>query len=192
MTTFTRRTVIAGSAASAVMRVGSPAEAATAADDLATFVDLSAILTGVDANSLAPGVDPFKVKIEYFDLAKNVQPGFSQLLAFYTQNKSTDPKDTEQKDVAKKILNHNDPAIRALARSIMLAWLTGSWYDPAALEKGINSSSVVSPKSYTQGWVWRVAQTHPMGYSTLQFGYWQDPPLKPHFDISQFMIKENA
>jgi D-sorbitol dehydrogenase-like protein len=191
MTTFTRRTVIAGTAASAVMRAGSPAEAATTADDLATFVDLSAILTGIDANSLAPGVDPFKVKIEYFDLAKKVQPAFSQLLAFYTQNKSADPKDTEQRDVAKKILNRNDPAIRALARSIMLAWLTGSWYDPVALEKGVNSSSVVSPNAYTQGWVWRVAQTHPMGYSTLQFGYWQDPPLELSA-IENFMIKGNA
>jgi Membrane bound FAD containing D-sorbitol dehydrogenase len=188
MTTFTRRTVIAGSAASAVMRVGSPAEAAATPDDLATFVDLSAILTGIDANSLAPGVDPFKVKIEYFDLAKNVQPAFSQLLAFYTQNKSADPKDTEQKDVAKKILNHNDPAIRALARSIMLAWLTGSWHNP----KNPNEfPRVVSPNAYTQAWIWRVAQAHPMGYSSLQFGYWQDPPL-PNFDISHFMIKGNA
>jgi hypothetical protein len=190
MTTFTRRTVIAGTAASAVMRVGSPAEAATAAaDDLATFVELSAILTGIKASSLAPGVDPFKVKIEYFDLAKSVQPAFSQLLAFHTQNKSIDPKDTEQKDVAKKILSHKDPAIRALARSIMLAWLTGSWHDPKNPDK---FPKVVSPNAYTQAWVWRVAQTHPMGYSTLQFGYWQEPPLKPHFDISQFMIKENA
>lgn len=184
MTTFTRRTVIAGTAASAMSGIGSPAETASAAtDDMTTFLALSAILTGIDAAQLAPAVDPFKVKIEYFSKAESVQPAFQQLLTFYTHNKSNDPKDTEQKDVARKILAHNNPLIRALARSIMLAWLTGSWRDP----NNPSDFNVISANAYTQGWVWRVAQAHPMGYSTLQFGYWQDPPL-PQFDIAKFMI----
>ena len=36
---------------------------------------------------------------------------------------------------------------------------------------------VISPAAYTQGWTWRVAQAHPMGYSELRFGYWAKDPL---------------
>jgi len=36
--------------------------------------------------------------------------------------------------------------------------------------------TVVSPKAYTQGWLWRVIQAHPMGYSDMQFGYWARRP----------------
>jgi hypothetical protein len=34
----------------------------------------------------------------------------------------------------------------------------------------------VSMDAYTQSWVWRIAQTHPMGYSEWQFGYWTKDP----------------
>jgi len=36
---------------------------------------------------------------------------------------------------------------------------------------------VISPTAYTQGWTWRVAQAHPMGYSELRYGYWAEEPL---------------
>jgi hypothetical protein len=36
---------------------------------------------------------------------------------------------------------------------------------------------VVSATAYTQGWTWRVAQAHPMGYSELRYGYWGNDPL---------------
>jgi hypothetical protein len=35
---------------------------------------------------------------------------------------------------------------------------------------------VISSKAYTQGWLWRVIQAHPMGYSDMQFGYWTRKP----------------
>jgi hypothetical protein len=37
--------------------------------------------------------------------------------------------------------------------------------------------TVLTPAAYTQGWAWRVAQAHPMGYSELRFGYWADQPF---------------
>ena len=70
-----------------------------------------------------------------------------------------------------------------LARSIVVMWYLGSWYDPADLKRLTEPNppdfiphQVISSKAYTQGWVWRVAQAHPMGYSEMQFGYWSRDP----------------
>ena len=70
-----------------------------------------------------------------------------------------------------------------LARSIVLMWYLGSWYEPSELKRLTTPNAVpfighevVSPTAYTHGWVWRVAQAHPMGYSDMQFGYWTHPP----------------
>jgi hypothetical protein len=60
----------------------------------------------------------------------------------------------------------------------------GAWYPSKTLSQTpppwpVTPEKVVSAKAYTQGWTWRVAQAHPMGYSELRFGYWSDvpPPL---------------
>ena len=31
-----------------------------------------------------------------------------------------------------------------------------------------------------EGWIWRILQAHPMGYSMMRFGYWANkpPPLE--------------
>jgi hypothetical protein len=76
----------------------------------------------------------------------------------------------------------SDVDAKYLARSIVLMWYLGAWYEPAelkALRKDptrVPKFDVVSPKAYTQAWAWRVAQAHPMGFSEMQFGYWTRPP----------------
>jgi hypothetical protein len=35
---------------------------------------------------------------------------------------------------------------------------------------------VVSSNAYIEGWVWKIMQAHPMGYSMLEYGYWAEPP----------------
>ena len=66
--------------------------------------------------------------------------------------------------------------------AVILAWYLGVWYGPTVLAQvpapfPVNPLKVVSPVAYTQGWVWRVAQAHAMGYSEQRFGYWSDEPL---------------
>lgn len=139
------------------------------------FVQLSALLTGIAADKLAPSVDPVDIKQTYFDVASR-QGGatFDQLLAIFQDNAKQPPA-----TIADIILNQSGDDIRYLARSIMLAWYLGSWYDPAGLRKQqpFPPMQVISASAYTQGWAWNVAQAHPMGYSNLRFGYWaQKPP----------------
>lgn len=75
------------------------------------------------------------------------------------------------------------PDTKYLARSIVLMWYLGAWYDPDHLRILVERPNpppakfdVISPKAYTQGWALRVAQAHPMGFSEMQFGYWSRPP----------------
>ncbi|MGO9238098.1 MAG: sugar dehydrogenase complex small subunit [Methylocella sp.] len=183
MTNFTRRNMLAGA-------VGATAAAATAvnltvpasadeADDLASFVKMSSALTGIDEARLAPAVDPVQIKHEYLAVAK-ADRSFDRLMAVFRANQSQPPA-----MIADMILNQSGPDIRYLGRSIILAWYLGAWYNPATLEEynsprpplqPILPVKIISPAAYTQGWAWRVAQAHPMGYSELRFGYWSKEP----------------
>jgi hypothetical protein len=184
VTDLTRRNILtaaAATAAGAVTSTGLPAPAA--ADDKADldlFISLSAALTGIAKDRLAPSVDPlFQLRIDYFNQAKS-DPGFPALLQIIR----ADP--THPDAAAAKVMSSTDPKIKYLGRSIILAWYLGSWYDPKVLEK-YNSPNpglfpvvpvkVISHAAYTQGWTWRVAQAHPMGYSEMRFGYWAEDAL---------------
>lgn len=145
------------------------------------FVGLSAVLTGVDKSMLAPGLDPINIKKTYFDYAQNKAGAtFQQLLNIYQQNQSLPAA-----QIGDIILNKSGDDIRYLARSVMLMWYLGSWYDPAELKKyngpnpptdPVPAFAVISSAAYTNGWSWNVAQAHPMGYSNFQYGYWSKLP----------------
>jgi hypothetical protein len=182
MTALTRRNMLSAAAATAATAIGpatSPETAAAAeSEDMQLFVALSAAITGIDPSILAPTVDPIDIKRQYFRVA-SADPAFRKVLTI-TKNAPNPAAAAEQ------VLNSADPAVKYLGRSIILAWYSGSWYLPKTLQAynspnppppPVNPDKVISPAAYTQGWMWRVAQAHPMGYSEWRFGYWAaDPP----------------
>ena len=154
---------------------------------LDTFVSLSAVLTGIDASKLAPLLDPVNIKQTYFDFVQSkAGTTFNQLLSIFSQNQTQTPA-----VIGDIILNQSGPSVEYLARSIILMWYLGSWYDPGVLQLynspspppgPVPSAGVISADAYTQGWVWSVAQAHPMGYSNFTFGAWSaDPPTLTDF-----------
>lgn len=179
---LTRRTVLAGVAATtAVVTVGvdTPTVAQSAISDADAFVQLSAALTGIPAGKLTPATDSIGIKQDYFRWVNDKEPGkFASLLKIAKDNANSSQAMIEK-------LQATDDT-KFLARSIVLMWYLGSWYAPDDLKKLVDSRSsptplpiphtVISPKAYTQGWVWRIAQAHPMGYSDMQFGYWTREP----------------
>jgi hypothetical protein len=197
-----RRAMLAGAmATTAVAAVGAsdiPAYAHTAdpnsPQDMMAFLVLSEALTGVQVPSLAPeftqnkddvlksdpGVDPFNVKNEYFAWINFYDgPTFERLLEIAKAHSKSIP------DIITAVNASDDT--KFLARSIVLLWYLGSWYKPEDLKKNAAPgtrtfvpSQVVSAKAYTLGLVWQIAQTHPMGYSNLQFGYWSREPVDPN------------
>jgi len=189
---FSRRAMLAGTVATtavaAVAPISGTAHAAgpdvNSPQDMTAFVLLSAALTGVDKRLLAPGADPINIKNDYFRWinAKDATSSFATLLTFVKDNPNSSPSEIID------FVNAGNDDIKFLARSIVLLWYLGSWYDPkdlrtqATAEKParIFNSEVVSPKAYTQGLVWQIAGAHPMGYSNLQFGYWSRHPNDPN------------
>jgi D-sorbitol dehydrogenase-like protein len=190
MTDLTRRRMLTVTAAAAgaagSVNFAEPA-AADSVEDLDLFITLSSALTGIAKNRLAPAVDPIQIAAEYFKQASG-DNAFSGLMQIIRDNRS-DPV-----AAADKVMNGADTGIKYLGRSIILAWYLGAWYDPKKLAiynsptPGVfplTPVKVISPKAYTQGWTWRVAQAHPMGYSELRFGYWsEDPPKLDDFILA--------
>jgi hypothetical protein len=179
---LTRRTVLAGVAATtAAVTVGvdTPAVAQSTISDLEAFIQLSAALTGIPAGKLAPATDSIGIKQEYFNWVKEKEPtAFASLLQIAKDNKNAPQAIIDRSQASDDT--------KFLARSIVLIWYLGSWYSPADLKRLVDDRlarvplfvrhTVISPKAYTQGWVWRIAQAHPMGYSDMQFGYWARDP----------------
>lgn len=139
----------------------------TTALPLDTFVALSSALTGIAAEQLKPAIDPIGIAEQYLaTLIENVDAAtLAQLDDAFDADAPTDS--------AAAILA--DPTLGNLARSIIKLWLLGSWYDPATPDRAVN---VVSAQAYKEGYVWRIMQSHPMGYSMFPYGYWNDQPPK--------------
>jgi hypothetical protein len=191
---ISRRTVLAGiavttAAAAAGADVPAIAQGADVRQDMETFVSLSAALTGVAAKKLAPDTDSIVMKEEYFNWVNGKKPTqFMSLLQIAKAAALEFPTDNggvfrqETVDQLVRAIEGDDD-MKFLARSIVLMWYLGSWYEPEDLKvlTQVNpprflGHTVISPKAYTQGWLWRIAQAHPMGYSELQFGYWNRDP----------------
>jgi hypothetical protein len=211
---LTRRSVLAGAAATAAATIGADTPTGAQAEtDLDIFVKLSAALTGIAKVKLAPATDPVDIKEEYFRQASNPKyaAAFTALLQLtravelqipgedtdatwpMTTSSGVIPQDKVDGLVA-RIEARDDT--KFLARSIVLMWYLGAWYEPdnlrklAADPKAFVPHTIISSKAYTQGWVWRVAQAHPMGYSDMQFGYWTRPPAAPAEFIA--VVKKRA
>jgi hypothetical protein len=187
MTEFTRRTVVTGAAATTAALASIDVSTPAGADDLDDFVVISEALTGIAKANLGPSVDPINIKQAYLTQAMK-DPAFPALLSAFRANRRR-----TRKEIADIILNRSGSAVRYLARDIVFAWYLGTWcktadlatYDanplppgrkPAKLPKFPIPQPVLSPAAYTQGWAWRLAGAHPMGYSELRFGYWADDP----------------
>jgi len=162
---------------------------------LPDFVGLSSVLTGYDANVIAPPLDPLDdntVAMQYLRLmlAKADNEIFLQTLAVFREIVAGPPdlsdpwnwpgaKDPDFKppadltaQVKAQILS--DPDMAAMSRRMIRLWYLATWY---VNEPPDFAGEVVSMDAYKQGLAWPTFQAHPMGYSELVFGYWADPPL---------------
>lgn len=197
---ISRRALVAGTVATTALAAVLPLSNAVCAQvidpkqDMMAFLLLSAALTGVHVGTLAPefrpdkdilhsdpGVDPINIKDVYFGHVKACHAAvFGKLLDIARQHSSS--------AAGIIIAVEAGEDTKYLARSLVLLWYLGSWYEPGDLKNNsappgsrkFVPSRVASAKAYTQGLVWRIAQAHPMGYSNLQFGYWSRVPADPN------------
>lgn len=153
------------------------------------FLDMSAVLTGFPASTLAPGFDPNNLKTLFLQTADSNagQPLVNQLL---NQFLLLQGQKLPAQQIADTLLavteNPLDSQTALLARSIIKLWYVGSWYRLGSTSA--DDGTVVSMLAYTGGLVWKAAQAHPMGYSEFKFGYWAQPPPP----LSQFVDPTSA
>jgi hypothetical protein len=175
---FTRRTVLAGAAAAtavAVAAVDTPTRAQSAdpnsRQDIIAFVLLSAALTGIaeeklapgfgplpkpsvpptpiDLNKLAPGSDPADIKRDYFHWVNERHPAAFENLLRITRD-SLNASGHRQAIIEKvqfeddKNKSQAEVDAKYLARSIALMWYLGAWYDPDHLLR-IGHKQTVTP-----------------------------------------------
>jgi len=204
---ISRRAMVAGTVATtavAVLPLSNSAFAETSDQDMMAFLLLSAALTGVDIQTLAPelsrgsgdiltadpGIDPINIKSAYFRQvnAPERAASFAKLLQIAKDNRLS------QDNIIAKV-NASDDDTKFLARSIVLLWYLGSWYEPGDLKNAAASpesvhapikQKVLSAKAYTQGLVWQIVGAHAMGYSNLQFGHWSREPRDPNSPVDLF------
>lgn len=143
---------------------------------LDAFVDMSVLLTGISKEKLAPADDPINLKQTFFELCdQRAGSVFTDLISFYALRAAQNQSD---QDIGNAILKESTEQMSALAGSIIKAWYLGSWVQPFDTDVYNGGDSfVISNQAYKEGWIWRIAQAHPMGYSMEAFGYWQDPPV---------------
>lgn len=137
------------------------------------FVSLSSALTGVSATQLKPQLDPIGIADQYLAMIQKptstVPPAtLTSLLTTFDQQSA---KLGSAEQAAAFVLA--DATLGPVARSIIKMWLLGTWYEPS--NPG-NAIQVVSSQAYKESLVWKVMQSHPMGYSMFSFGYWAEPP----------------
>lgn len=141
---------------------------------LQNFIGLSAVLTGLSAKLLAPSIDPINLPPVFFATAQQGMgtEAFSSLLELFASLQGQTPA-----QIASAVLSNANPQIARGARSIMKLWLLGSWYQPYDLGSARQGDThVISDQAYKESWAWKIAQSHPMGYSQYHFGYWAEQP----------------
>jgi hypothetical protein len=148
-------------------------------DDVQEFADMSAALTGFSSSFLKPQIDPVGLARIYYEFAV-AQVGatpMSSLLEAFLAIKTQPPQ-----AIADALLETSaaSPSSQALiAESIVAMWYLGAWYVPGRQGGGgfpPTPLQIISSEAYTNGLVWNVMQSHPMGFSPFTFGYWSQPP----------------
>lgn len=145
------------------------------------FVQMSALLTGFAADTIAPPLDPVDLRKTLFEAAqKGAGAAFDALLVQYAKLSGGKPVEdmspAERQSIGEQLLglggHQQDPRVAATARSVNRMWYLGYWYpiDGGAPE------TVISDQAYIRGLAWRVMQSHAMGYSPWRYGYWSEAP----------------
>jgi hypothetical protein len=157
---------------------GTPTPALDTDTDIQDFADMSAALTGFASSVLKPKLDPVGLAKTYYDFALDQEKAdFTALLNKY-RTISTQPAQAIADNLL-EIASATPSKLALIAQSVIAMWYLGAWYVPG-VQGGFGFPptplQIISSEAYTNGLVWKVMQSHPMGFSAFTFGYWSQPP----------------
>jgi hypothetical protein len=147
------------------------------------FANMSAALTGFQPSFIRPFLDPVDLSGTFYVFAVSQvgQSMMDALLSAFDALNSQSPPPSPQTiaDTLLEVSSATPSAQALLCQSIVAMWYLGAWYIPGVQGGGgfpPTPLQVVSSQAYTNGLVWKVMQSHPMGFSAFTFGYWSQPP----------------
>lgn len=156
------------------------------------FVSMSVGLTGFTSDAIAPQIDSVNIKAAYLQaFDENLPDGMAeQILIQYKKlyEAAGGKPGHEEQIVGQMLAGSGTDAAQILAmRQLIFLWYAGAWptvQSDNSPSHGQTFSTVLSATSYTQGLVWRVMQSHPMGSSNYTYGYWANdpPPLSAYLE----------
>lgn len=176
---FLVRSAATLAAAPLLLASGCAPAAVAPAEQMRDFVLLSSALLGIAPAKLAPDADSVDQKSACFAAAaQHDARGLARMLQIYRAHASEAPA-----TIADVVLTRSGSDVAFFAKSVMLAWLLGSWYDPALLQKAMSGgasgpidAAVISANAYRESWAWKIGQSKAMGTSSQGFGYWSSEP----------------
>lgn len=188
--------VAAGGVGSALLSSHLPlwslAQAAPAEFATHDFIEVCSVLLGIGPKILKPDLDQdgFSIGDVYYSVAQKANPnGVATLVNAYNELKVQGKTSQEIADLLllTPVATPRQDEVGSFARLSILMWLYGSWnggteIGHVSLAKSWIAADeyqrdfVVSGRAYKDGWIWRIAQAHPMGFSQFNFGSWADDP----------------
>ena len=164
------------------------------------FDDVSACLLGIDSSSLVPAVIPDNASLAdlYYSVC-DAAGGADYVTTLIGQYQSMVQQGMSAQDIAEALLTEDTyfrtDSTGTYSRLIMAMWLFGTWYGATEVSNNSAASNyissdyqnnfIVSSRAYKNGWAWRIAQAHPMGFSQFSLGSWaDDPPSLSDYGIS--------
>jgi len=194
--TMDRRSVIKGAGALGSVLLAPNLPMWAKADEVpdatapADFVTISSVLLNIPATTLGPAAPQDDIQladIYYSVLMQASAQCWSNLVYNYNQAVSSglDPQQTANYLLSYAGTFRQDPG-GVGARLVAMMWLFGTWYGgtenknyPESIRfmaADYRQDFVISGRAYVNGWIWRLAQAHPMGFSQFNFGSWASPP----------------
>lgn len=147
------------------------------------FLELSAVLTGVEVSSfdrprqaaksgdLEPRNSPVQMGPVYLKVLEGWNEGRGLALVLQEFERVQGAYDGVRAML-------EDKELGPICRSITKLWMLGVWYPPNQQ----TASHVISVDAYVQSLAPKVMQAHPMGYSMQYYGHWSEkPPPLPEF-----------
>lgn len=156
-----------------------------------SYLQLSQALTGIPSSTLYPPAPPDNTPLQlmYWNLCNLANSTATQhLIDEYRSYRSQGLTDQQIGDQLLKTSGDviRSDAVGTMARLTMQMWLFGVWFGEAEVTKVPSARTtikgqwaqnfVVSALAYKSGWIWNIAQAHPMGFSHFNFGSWAEAP----------------
>lgn len=157
------------------------------------FISLSSLMLGVSEEKLNPAVSPDGLRLSdlYFNALKmgSNTTSFNAFVAFADEFHASGRADIRDKLSELTARARREPTTASMwgCRMTRMLWLFGIWfgYEESSrmdgstddhFSSGYARNYVISSRAYANGWIWKIAQAHPMGVSQFAFGSWSRIP----------------